>query len=60
MIPATHFSDVTAEKAVLIYAILIGMSIDVGRVVFDSIIYTIRNKLSLYFPLLITRLCLDA
>ena len=55
-----HFSDVTAEKAVLIYAILRGMSIDVGRVVFDSIIHTIRNKLGLYFPSLITQLCLDA
>ena len=60
MMPATHFSDVTADKAVLIYAILRGMSIDVGRVVFDSNIHTIRKKLGLYFPSLITQLCLDA
>ena len=60
MMPATYFSDITAKKAVLIYAILRGISIVVGRVVFDSIIHTIRNKLGLYFPSLITQLCLDA
>ena len=56
LMPATHFSDVDAKKAVLIYAILMGMSINVGQVLFDSIIHTIRNKLGLYFPLLITQL----
>ena len=60
MMPATHFSDLTVDKAVLIYAILRGMSIDAGRVIFDSIIHTVRNKLGLYFPSLITQLCLEA
>ena len=60
MMPANHYSNVTIERAVLVYAILKGMSIDVGRVLFDSIIYTVKNRLVLYFPSLITQLCVEA
>ena len=60
MMPANHYTNVTVERAVLVYAILKGMSIDVGRVLFDSIIHTIKNRLGLYFPSLITQLCVEA
>ena len=55
-----HYSNVTAERAVPIYVILMVMNIDVGRVIFYSIIHTIKNKLGLYFPSLITQLCIGA
>ena len=57
---ATHYSDVTVERVVLIYAILMSLSIDVGQVMFNSIIHTVKHKLGLYFPSLITQLCIQA
>ena len=60
MIPAMHYSDVTVEKAILVYAIVIGLSIDVGWVMFNSIIHTVKHKLGLYFPSLITQFCMQA
>lgn len=47
MMPVLHYSELTAERAVLIYAIMTGMTIDVDRVLFDSIIHTMRNRLGL-------------
>ena len=40
MMSNTHYNDVNVERVVLIYAILTGMIIDVGRVMFYSIIHT--------------------
>ena len=60
MMPVNHYSNVIAERAFLVYVILMGMSIDVGQVIFYSIIHTIKNKLGLYFLLLIIQLCIRA
>lgn len=58
--PVFHYSDLTVERDVLLYAIVTGLTIDVGRLIVDSIIHTVRNRLGLFFPSLITRLCAQA
>ena len=51
MMPATHYSNVIVERAILIYAILTGMSIDVGRVLLIRSSTLLRISL-VYFSLL--------
>ena len=54
MMHVQHYGDITSERVVILYTILSGKSIDVDRVLFDSIIHTIWNMLGFYFNLLIT------
>ena len=56
--PMTHLSDVSRERAILLYAIMVGASIDVGQVIFDSYMHCVRQKArGISFPYLITALC---
>lgn len=53
-----HTSDVQHERAVVLYAIDIGMTIDVGKLIFSQLILSIHNSnLAFYFPMLVTDLC---
>ena len=56
--PTTHLSDVSRERAILLYAIMSGPSIDVGWVIFDSYRRCVRQKVGgIVFPSLIMALC---
>ncbi|GMN68009.1 hypothetical protein TIFTF001_037068 [Ficus carica] len=59
LMPITHFSDVTKDRAILLYDILSGKSIDVGRLIQQSIKQALRGSTSggLPHPSLITALC---
>ena len=39
-----HLSDVSRERAILLYAIVIGASIDVGWVIFDHFMQSVRSE----------------
>ena len=61
MLPSTHTSDVTKDRAILLYVILSEKSIDVGNLLFSSIIYSSRTSAAgLYYQSLITALCAKA
>lgn len=57
--PTRHVSDVTRERATLLYAIVTGLNVDVGVLINESIKKAIRSKVmsGLSHPSLITRLC---
>ena len=56
--PTAHLSDVTRERAILLYALVTGASIDVGRVIFYHYMHSVRAKQGgIMFPSLITSLC---
>ena len=58
MLPTTHVSEVTKERATLLYCLMSGRSIDVGHHLFSCIMASSRlPSARLYFPLLITGLC---
>lgn len=53
-----HFSDVTRDKTILLYAIVSRMSINVGQLVLNSIIQAACSPCDgLWFTSLITALC---
>ena len=57
LLPTTHLSDVSRERAILLDAIVIGASIDVGRVIFYNYIQSIRSTSGgIAYPYLITGL----
>lgn len=60
--PTTHVSDVIRDRAVLLYAIVKGKSVDVGQVIQDSITHAIRDSSTgrLPHPSLICGLCKQA
>ncbi|GMN53950.1 hypothetical protein TIFTF001_023091 [Ficus carica] len=60
--PVTHFSDVTKDQAVILYAILSQKSIDVGKLIQQTIKQALRGSTSggLPHPSLITALCKQA
>lgn len=62
LLPVTHISDVTRERAILVYTIVTGKSIDVGRLVGQSIRHCRRASTTggLAHPSLITALCRQA
>ncbi|EOY08849.1 Uncharacterized protein TCM_024087 [Theobroma cacao] len=61
LLSSTHISDVTKDRAVLIYAIVAHKSIDVGKVISHAILHTGRTKRDgIGFPSLITALCARA
>ena len=48
----------TRERAIMLYALMMGASIDVGQVIFDHYMHSVRAKLGgIGFPSLITSLC---
>ena len=58
LMPVWHFSDITKERVVLIYAIVIKKSIYLGKYLCSHIIQCAKHSsMSLFYPSLITALC---
>ncbi|PIN18302.1 hypothetical protein CDL12_09029 [Handroanthus impetiginosus] len=57
--PSSHSSEVNKDRAIILYAILTSVPLDIGRYIHDAIKKSARGGLSvsLYFPNLITALC---
>ncbi|PIN17588.1 hypothetical protein CDL12_09769 [Handroanthus impetiginosus] len=57
--PSSYLSEVSKERAVLLYAILTGVPLDIGRYINGAIFKSARGgkTVSLFFPSLITALC---
>lgn len=61
MMPVGHTSEVHRDRAVLFYALQQHIPIDVGKLIFSQLSLSINNhNLALYFPSIITELCLAA
>ncbi|PIM97147.1 hypothetical protein CDL12_30385 [Handroanthus impetiginosus] len=62
LLPSSHTSKVTRERAVMIYAILTDVPFDIGRFLHKSILKSAMGGLTvgLYHPSLITELCARA
>ncbi|PIN20436.1 hypothetical protein CDL12_06877 [Handroanthus impetiginosus] len=62
LLPSSHTSEVTRERAVMIYAILTDVPFDIGRFLHRSILKSAMGGLTmgLYHPSLITELCARA
>lgn len=62
IMPTHHLSDVTRERAILLFAIVMGLKVDIGALIQDSIKKAIQsNTISgLPHPSLITHLCKQA
>ena len=56
--PVRHFSDITKERVVLLYAIVTGKSINLGKFLSSHILQCAKHlTMSLFYPSLITALC---
>ncbi|PIN07716.1 hypothetical protein CDL12_19711 [Handroanthus impetiginosus] len=62
LLPSSHTSEVTRERAVMIYAILTDVPFDIGHFLHKSILKSAMGGLTirLYHPSLITELCARA
>ncbi|XP_073136960.1 uncharacterized protein [Henckelia pumila] len=61
LLPMLHTVDVQADRAILVYAITKWWPVDVGTLVHDSILYSMRTPtVGLYFSHTITALCRQA
>lgn len=62
LMPVTPRFDVTKDKAILLYALGIGFSVDMGKVIFHSIRHAHRGFTTsgLRYAPLITKLCRSA
>ncbi|PIN26832.1 hypothetical protein CDL12_00419 [Handroanthus impetiginosus] len=62
LLPSSHTSEVTRERAVMIFAILTDVSFDIGHFLHRSILKSAMGNLTigLYHPSLITELCAHA
>ena len=55
---SSHLSNVTKDRAILIYCILSGKTIDIGSILHASMLLSPRGvSIGLYFPFFITALC---
>ena len=59
MIPTRHLSDVTKDRAILLFAIVTGLNVDIGVLIHESIMKAIKSTVisGLPHPSLITQLC---
>ena len=58
LLSMAHLSDVSRERAILLYALMNGASIDVGWVIFYHYMHSVWSKLGgIGYPSLITSLC---
>ncbi|PIN14789.1 hypothetical protein CDL12_12578 [Handroanthus impetiginosus] len=57
--PSSHLSEVSKDRAILLYAILTGVPLNIGRYINGAILKSARGgmTISLYFPSLVTALC---
>lgn len=61
LMPTTHDSSVSADRMLLLYAMFAGLKINVGKLIVDEIYRCSMKKTGkLFFPSLITQLCLEA
>ena len=61
LMPAQHISDVIRDRAILLYAIMVRHSVDVGRIIEQQMQISVRTpSLGLYFPSMITAMCARA
>ncbi|CAI9113792.1 OLC1v1014471C1 [Oldenlandia corymbosa var. corymbosa] len=60
LMPSKHSSTVQKKKIHLIYAIMKGWGLDIGRIINREILVALSAKDGLPFPQLITQLCLKA
>ena len=61
LLRTTHDTTLLADRVLLVYAIIMNLSIDVGKIVADEIVKCASKKVGrLFFPQLITMLCLEA
>ena len=60
LIPTTNVCEVTAQRALLNYAILQDIPFDVGQVIEDAILHNRDAKMNLGHPFLIFGLCKQA
>lgn len=62
LMPAKHATDVTKDRAILIYCILMGHTLDVGKLICSSILHAARSNKNINLPhsSLITELCQTA
>lgn len=60
--PTTHVNDVTQDWAIILYAILIGKLVDVGKLLAHWMVHGshMKGMVSLYFPTIVTFLCVVA
>ena len=59
--PVRHFSDINKDRAILLYCLMTGKSLDVGRFISSHIVQCYKHQsMSLFFPSLITALCVAA
>ena len=59
--PVRHFSDINKDRAILLYFLVIGKSLDVGRFISSHIVQCYKHQsMSLFYPSLITALCVAA
>ena len=61
LMPIQHFSDITKDKAIILYCLVTGKSLDVGRFISSHIVQCYKHQsMSLFYPSLITALCVAA
>ena len=62
LMPSTRANDIPKNKAIFLYSILSGRSIDIGKVMHSSIVHSsrIRTTIGLCLPSLICTLCMRA
>ncbi|KAK5775529.1 hypothetical protein PVK06_043428 [Gossypium arboreum] len=61
LMPSSHRTTISLERMVLLYSILIGMTIDVGKIILREMQNCpVRLSSQAYFPFTITILCLKA
>ena len=61
LMPFTHVQTISRDRMLLLFSILNEKSINVGNIIVEEIRYCApRNSGSLFFPSLITQLCLKA
>ena len=61
LMPVRHFSDVNKDRAILLYCLMTGKSLDVGKFISSHIVQCYKHQsMSLFFPSLITALCVAA
>ena len=61
LMPVRHFSDITRDRAVLLYSLVSEQSLDLGKFLSSNIMLCCKHSsMSLFYPSLITALCVAA
>ena len=61
LIPTTHDASISRDRAMVIYCIMRGIRLDVGRIIAPQIRgLFFKPRGQLFFPFLVTRLCANA